>query len=513
MFSREACLQRVQAIELSTCAPGHRRFALGWLQELSVDSALSATDTWGETAKVIAGGEVAHSYCPGCGVQLSQGANFCANCGNIVPPASAPDEASAAIARAPSPRTAPRFRLDTIVAVAGILAVLFASIAKTHFATNLLGLAGWLSYTLGVLQQSAIELYGPAGAAERGIINPTLGWLASILAYLLFLIPVIASWQLWREWSGVDVRRWRLRTAGLFALIPVIAMAPWYLIVIRIPREVREYASASRNLSGSGSATGGGWDEAVLITSFVLGVGALLVAAWLASRNALEATPIPSEQSASGADAEEPVESVGAKSTHPGVGNSSNAKWLAIGGTAAVLLLSLFVLPSKQPSRPLTAAERAANDAATAAAIRNGEPVATPQMVAPPPSAGSDPPVPAPDAAGSTSSFSAICPVPSNNPVCVSVRYVDPYPGYQGDISSCQGTCASGVRDRLASQGLAATEGDIGGGAPGPSACVGFRPDLGGTAEGAQRLAQFLGPPYRVGPCSGDGFPYIVYTN
>jgi hypothetical protein len=47
--------------------------------------------------------------------------------------------------------------------------------------------------------------------------------------------------------------------------------------------------------------------------------------------------------------------------------------------------------------------------------------------------------------------------------------------------------------------------------------CVGFSTALGGTAEGAQCLVDFLGPPYRVESsalgiyCTVDGFPYNLF--
>jgi hypothetical protein len=57
-------------------------------------------------------------------------------------------------------------------------------------------------------------------------------------------------------------------------------------------------------------------------------------------------------------------------------------------------------------------------------------------------------------------------------------------------------------------------------GAPGPAGCVGYRPDLGGTREGAERLVEFLGAPYAVPPydvaaysCLADGHPYTVYVH
>jgi hypothetical protein len=81
---------------------------------------------------------------------------------------------------------------------------------------------------------------------------------------------------------------------------------------------------------------------------------------------------------------------------------------------------------------------------------------------------------------------------------------------------TCQGECAESTADSLRAEGITVLgpSGNLPEGFP--PACVGFRPDLGGTAEGAQCLVDFLGPPYQLedlkeGNCTVDGFPYNVY--
>lgn len=88
---------------------------------------------------------------------------------------------------------------------------------------------------------------------------------------------------------------------------------------------------------------------------------------------------------------------------------------------------------------------------------------------------------------------------------CIYIRYIN-------NASMCQGNCAEGVNLTLRNLGLRVEERrwwsmDAASGAP---ACVGYRPDLGGTIEGAKCLARVLGPEYSVGSCDSDGFPYNV---
>lgn len=86
---------------------------------------------------------------------------------------------------------------------------------------------------------------------------------------------------------------------------------------------------------------------------------------------------------------------------------------------------------------------------------------------------------------------------------CIYVRYVN-------NASRCQGYCAQRVNWNLKNLGFDVPIGRRMDMAPGPEACVGYRPNLGGTIEGAQCLARILGPQYRVGACHQDGFPYNV---
>jgi hypothetical protein len=82
---------------------------------------------------------------------------------------------------------------------------------------------------------------------------------------------------------------------------------------------------------------------------------------------------------------------------------------------------------------------------------------------------------------------------------------------------TCQGECAESTADSLRAEGITVL--GPSGNLPEqfPPACVGFRPDIGGTAEGAQCLVDFLGPPYQLEDlqegenCRVDGFPYNVY--
>lgn len=82
---------------------------------------------------------------------------------------------------------------------------------------------------------------------------------------------------------------------------------------------------------------------------------------------------------------------------------------------------------------------------------------------------------------------------------------------------TCQGECAEAVAESLRAEGIAVLGPSANLPAGFPLACVGFRPDIGGTAEGAQCLVDFLGPPYRLEDpieninCRVDGFPYNVY--
>jgi hypothetical protein len=103
----------------------------------------------------------------------------------------------------------------------------------------------------------------------------------------------------------------------------------------------------------------------------------------------------------------------------------------------------------------------------------------------------------------------AACGTLETSGICVSLRIPDG--------SACQGSCAEAVANTLRAEGITVIgpSGNLGPLAPG---CVGFRPDIGGTLEGAQCLADLLGPDYQVeDPSSGrscrtDGFPYNVLT-
>ncbi len=88
---------------------------------------------------------------------------------------------------------------------------------------------------------------------------------------------------------------------------------------------------------------------------------------------------------------------------------------------------------------------------------------------------------------------------------CVHLRIVDRQ-------STCQGNCAENLSQQIASLGYSIQNRRWWSmnGASGPAACIGYRTDIGGTYEGAMCLARILGPPYQVGSCNADGFPYTV---
>ena len=85
--------------------------------------------------------------------------------------------------------------------------------------------------------------------------------------------------------------------------------------------------------------------------------------------------------------------------------------------------------------------------------------------------------------------------------VCVRIRI--------SKDSTCKGLCADNITKLLQDEGIAARSRG-GGEIHDPPACVGARTDIGGTAEGAECLAKFLGPAYKVGQCTSDGYPYNV---
>lgn len=101
------------------------------------------------------------------------------------------------------------------------------------------------------------------------------------------------------------------------------------------------------------------------------------------------------------------------------------------------------------------------------------------------------------------------CGTPETNGICVSLR--------TPENSACQGACAEAVANTLRVEGITVT-GPLFSGFLAPPGCVGFRPDIGGTPEGAQCLVDLLGPAYQLADpsrsrfCNFDGFPYNVFT-
>jgi hypothetical protein len=91
---------------------------------------------------------------------------------------------------------------------------------------------------------------------------------------------------------------------------------------------------------------------------------------------------------------------------------------------------------------------------------------------------------------------------------CVQVRFTD--------TSECQQIeCAESVAAMLRAEGIDAEAPDVGPVPDPPPGCVGFRPDIGGTEEGAQCLVDVLGPPYQIESalgqtCRVDGFSYNI---
>lgn len=237
---------------------------------------------------------MAGSYCTQCGTELFGGVKFCGECGSAVSPIPAtPPPASAPPAAAVAP-AAIVVRGDTILSVAALVAILFASFAQTPAGGSLMGMPGWMSAVWRALQRATQEIDGSAVAAgmSTGLSG---GGLASVLTYLLFLIPVVASLLVWRELRGARLRAWRLRAAAAFALIPVVAIGPWYLVVRGVPRGYLEYAAATLNTDHMDGyrASRGGWDDGTLITIYVVGVVMLLVAARLATAKPVDAAEPP----------------------------------------------------------------------------------------------------------------------------------------------------------------------------------------------------------------------------
>jgi hypothetical protein len=93
---------------------------------------------------------------------------------------------------------------------------------------------------------------------------------------------------------------------------------------------------------------------------------------------------------------------------------------------------------------------------------------------------------------------------------CVLVRFTS--------TGTCQQrTCVEAVAARLRAVGIDARA-LVSSPLPDVPGCVGFRPDIAGTAAGAQCLVEVLGPTFRTeqqigANCRADGFPYNVRVN
>ena len=90
---------------------------------------------------------------------------------------------------------------------------------------------------------------------------------------------------------------------------------------------------------------------------------------------------------------------------------------------------------------------------------------------------------------------------------CVLVRFTE--------TGNCQQIeCAESVAAILRAEGIDAEAPDVNP-LPDPPGCVGFRPDIAGTEEGAQCLVDLLGPPHQLESqleqdCRVDGFSYNI---
>jgi hypothetical protein len=89
---------------------------------------------------------------------------------------------------------------------------------------------------------------------------------------------------------------------------------------------------------------------------------------------------------------------------------------------------------------------------------------------------------------------------------CVIVRFTA--------TGSCQQiACTESVAAMLRAEGIDAIAVDTP--LSDPPGCIGFRPDISGTEEGAQCLVDLLGPPYQLESqlqqnCRVDGFSYNI---
>ena len=90
------------------------------------------------------------------------------------------------------------------------------------------------------------------------------------------------------------------------------------------------------------------------------------------------------------------------------------------------------------------------------------------------------------------------------NGACVVLTYPDK--------ATCDSQCRVEVLKQIQSTGVSATYVRDPPGLPEPNGCVGFRTDLGGTAQGAQCLARALG--YRFDPngCNANGWAFSVIS-
>ena len=84
---------------------------------------------------------------------------------------------------------------------------------------------------------------------------------------------------------------------------------------------------------------------------------------------------------------------------------------------------------------------------------------------------------------------------------CVMLRFT-----YNG---SCDAHCQRDVKKKIKRAGVSVLH-EAKRATSDPGACVDYREDIGGTAEGAQCLASITGYEFHHGNCKTDGWPYSV---
>ena len=91
---------------------------------------------------------------------------------------------------------------------------------------------------------------------------------------------------------------------------------------------------------------------------------------------------------------------------------------------------------------------------------------------------------------------------------CTGARGACVYMGVPVDGGVCDAKCQQRLVGRLQRSGITV----IKAAAPAePKGCVGYREDLGGTAQGARCLAHAIGYTYSADSCRRAGWPYSIH--